>query len=318
MVTADLFDGVEQVVSQTSLSGASSILGDRAWTGFADNGDVDQGQKMARAKGKKSAPEPEIILERTQISSVIFGLVMVVALIVAGAAMLGGSLSQMGKRWGSAMDGVSRSVGLSVGTVEVIGLEHVPAVARDVKSAAMIEPGENMFRADPHAIRRRVEGTQLVTKVRVYRLWPDTVMIYANAAEPTALWNDGERWAVVDSLGRLMSRVRASDHLTLTKAVGVGAPEAVPALETAFSIAPSLRDETDFARRVASRRWDLVLKSGAVMKLPVDEHLTDSMEFFATVGTAAELTRRPLSVIDLRIGGQVFLTPAAKPMEGAA
>ena len=273
---------------------------------------------MARAKGKKSAPEPEVILERTQISSVIFGLVMVVALIVAGAAMLGGSLSQIGKRWGSAMDGVSRSVGLSVGTVEVIGLEHVPAIARDVKFAAMIEPGENMFRADPHAIRRRVEGTQLVTKVRVYRLWPDTVMIYANAAEPTALWNDGERWAVVDSLGRLMTRVRATDHAELTRAVGIGAPEAVPVLETAFEIAPSLRSETDYARRVASRRWDLVLKSGAVMKLPVDEHLTESMEFFATVGTSAELARRPLSVIDLRIGGQVFLTPAVKPAEGAA
>ena len=122
---------------------------------------------MPRAKGKKSAPEPDIVLERTQISSVIFGLVMVVALIVAGAAMLGGSLSQVGQRFGSAMDGASRSVGLSVDTVEVIGLEHVPALARQVKASAMIEPGENMFRADPHIIRRRVEDTRLVTKVRV-------------------------------------------------------------------------------------------------------------------------------------------------------
>ena len=172
---------------------------------------------MPRASGKNSNSDADIILERTQISSVIFGLVMVVAMIVAGAAMLGGSLSQIGKRWGSAMDGASRSIGLSVDTVEVIGLEHVPAVARQIKAAAMIEPGENMFRADPHTIRRRVEDTRLVAKVRVYRLWPDTVMIYAHAAEPTALWNDGERWTVVDSLGRLMPKVRAGTIETWSK-----------------------------------------------------------------------------------------------------
>ncbi len=273
---------------------------------------------MPRAKGKKSAPEPDMVLERTQISSVIFGLVMVVALIVAGAAMLGGSLSQIGKRWGSAMDGASRSVGLSVETVEVIGLEHVPAVARQIKSAAMIEPGENMFRADPHIIRRRVEDTQLVTKVRVYRLWPDTVMIYAHAAEPTALWNDGEAWTVVDSLGRVMPRARAIDHSDLTKAIGKGGPAAVPALEKAFAIAPELRGQVNYARRVADRRWDLVLKSGAVMKLPTDERLAASLLFFAEIEPVAELAHRPVSIIDLRVAGRAFLTPKTDHVGGAA
>lgn len=273
---------------------------------------------MPRAKGKKSAPEPEIVLQRTQISSVIFGLVMVVALIVAGAALLGGSLSQMGKRWGSAMDGVSRSVGLSVDTVEVIGLEHVPEMARQIKSAAMIEPGENMFRADPHLIRRRVESTRLVTKVRVYRLWPDTVMIYAHAAEPTALWQSGEDWAVVDSLGRLMPKARPSDHLDLVKAIGAGAPEAIPALEQAFEQAPVLRDEVHYAERVSSRRWNLVMRSGAVLKLPADEQIERSLDFLTRMEPTAELTRRPLSAIDLRIAGRVFLTPRADASERAA
>jgi len=273
---------------------------------------------MPRAKGKKKDPEPEIYLERTQASSVIFGLVMVVAMIVAGAAMLGGSLSQMGQRWGSAMDGASRSVGLSVDTVEIIGLEHVPAVARQIKSAAMVEPGENMFRADPHTIRRRVEETRLVANVRVYRLWPDTVMIYADAAEPTALWNDGENWTVVDSLGRLMPRVRPQDHLELVKSVGVGGPEAVPALDKAFAMMPSLREEVDHARRVAGRRWDLVLKSGALVKLPNDESIAPSLLSFARLDEAGELTRRPLAEIDLRVTGRVFLTPTQEQMGGAA
>lgn len=260
-------------------------------------------------KGKKAAPEPEIYLERTQISSVIFGLVMVVAMIVAGAALLGGSLSQMGKRWGGAMDGVSRSIGLSVDTVEVIGLEHVPATARQIKTAAMIEPGENMFRADPHVIRRRVEDTSLVANVRVYRLWPDTVMIYADAAEPTALWNDGERWSVIDSMGRIMTKARPADHMTLVKSIGAGGPEAVPVLEKVFALMPELKTETDHARRVTGRRWDLVLRSGAVVKLPNDEDIVAGVMGFARIDDASELTLRPLKAIDLRVAGRVFLTP---------
>ena len=273
---------------------------------------------MPRAKGKKKVQEAEVYLEPTQISSVIFGLVMVVAIIVAGAAMLGGSLSQVGQRWGSAMDGASRSVGLSVDTVEVIGLEHIPAVARQVKSAAMVEPGENMFRADPHLIRRRVEDTQLVTNVRVYRLWPDTVMIYADAAEAAALWNDGERWSVVDSMGRIMPKARPQDHLNLVKSIGTGGAEAVPVLDTVVTAMPDLLVEIDHARRVAGRRWDLVLRSGAIVKLPTDERIASSLNTFARMENAGELTRRPLASIDLRVEGRVFLTLNNNSMGGAA
>lgn len=264
---------------------------------------------MSKVKGRKAPPEPEVYGSDTSISSVIFGLVMVVAMIVAGAALLGGSLSKAGQRWGSAMDGISRSVGLSVGTVEVIGLEHQPSTAREIKIAAMIEPGENMFRADPHVIRRRVEDTRLVSNVRVYRLWPDTVMIYADAAEPSALWHNGEDWAVVDNLGRLMTRAKPADNPSLVKSVGEGAPEAVPALNTAFADMPELTAYIDHAKRVAGRRWDLVLNTGTIVKLPSDEDLKDGIAMFARLEKAGELTRRPLQAIDLRVPGRVFLTP---------
>lgn len=266
---------------------------------------------MPKVKGRKAAPEPEYYGSDTSISSVIFGLVMVIALIVAGAALLGGSLSKAGQRWGGAMDSVSRSVGLSVDTVEVIGLEHIPATARQIKMAAMIEPGENMFRADPHAIRRRVEDTRLVANVRVYRLWPDTVMIYADAAQPSALWHNGEDWAVVNSLGRLMPRAKAADHASLVKSVGTGAPEAVPALDKALSVMPDLMTKVAHARRIAGRRWDLVLTTGATVKLPSDEALAEGMLMFARLEKAGDLTRRPLAAIDLRVPGRVFLTPVS-------
>ncbi len=262
-----------------------------------------------RTRTRKKEPEPEYFHERTQASSVIFGLVMVVAMIVAGAALLGGSLAQVGQRWASTMDGASRSIGLSVDSIEIVGLEHVPVIARAVESAAMIAPGENMFRADPHTIRRRIEETRMVANVRVYRLWPDTVMIYADAAQPTALWFDGDDWAVVDSLGRQMRGQRASDHLDLIKSVGVGAPDAIPALHTALQSLPDFVGQIEVARRIAERRWDIELKNGALVRLPADEDLATGIASLARANAEGALTRRALAAIDLRVAGRIFLTP---------
>lgn len=272
-------------------------------------------------KVKKTAPEPDFHEARTQVSSVIFGIVMVIAIIVAGAALLGGSLAKAEQRWANAADAVSRSMGLSVDYVEVRGLENAnPNVQRSVRMAARIEPGENMFRADPHQIKTRVEDTQLVTNVRVYRHWPDTVMIYADPAQPSALWFNGEGWAVVDSLGRLMVSVQAGDHADLVKTVGAGAPEALPQLSEALRHMPELEGRIKVARRVAARRWNLELLSGAVVKLPTDETLSEGMKSFARMEAEGRLTQRPLAAIDLRVVGKVYLTPnsAAGRVEEAA
>ncbi|MEM8616998.1 MAG: FtsQ-type POTRA domain-containing protein [Pseudomonadota bacterium] len=259
--------------------------------------------------------------DRTQVSSVIFGLVMVAAIIVAGAALLGGSLSKASQRWGHALDATARGVGLAVDHVEVVGLEHVPATARQVKIAAMVEEGENMFRADPHRIRSRIENSRLVANVRVYRLWPDTVMIRADAAEPVALWLDGGTWRVVDSLGRTMPRLKATDHGHLIKTVGENALDGVPALETALGAMPGLAERVAIADRISSRRWTLQLTDGPLVHLPPDEALADSIAHLARLDAATALSHRDVEKIDLRVPGRVFLTAGSQrqdPEEEAA
>ncbi|MEM1087828.1 MAG: FtsQ-type POTRA domain-containing protein [Pseudomonadota bacterium] len=266
---------------------------------------------MPKVKGGKSAPEPEVYGEANQISSVIFGLVMVIAMIVAGAALLGGSLSVAGQRFGGAMDGAARSVGLSVDVIEVVGLEHVPATARSVRTAAMIERGENMFRADPHRIQKRIQDTGLVKSVNVYRMWPDTVIIRADAAEATALWYNGENWAVIDSLGRQMTRKDPGNHAFLLKTTGPCAPEAIPALATALSGYSDLISQIDLAKRVASRRWDLQMTSGLIIRLPDDERLEAAIPRLMTAHRRGQVLSRALAAIDLRVHGQMVMTPLA-------
>jgi cell division protein FtsQ len=245
--------------------------------------------------------------EEVRVSSVLFGIVLLVAIVVATAAWMGGSMSQVQSRFAGLVDDGARMAGVSVNDVSVIGLEADPVLADDVRDAAMIEPGENMFRADPHLIRRRVEATQKVLNVRVHRLWPDQIVIIAEAAEPVAVWHDGRRWAVVDGLGRVIPGARASDHTRLVKLAGAGGADAAPKLAELLGEHKELSDRVAIATRVAGRRWDMRLVTGVTVRLPEDAALESALSRLAQLETRTALSERPLAQVDLSHQGRVYL-----------
>lgn len=275
--------------------------------------------KVRRKKPVKKVEEHVVLDDHTDASTILFGVVMVCSILIAGAALLGGSMSHVSKRWGSAIDGLASSVGLSVTKVETVGLEHDPATARNIEMAAMIEEGENMFRADPHIIRSRVEATNLVTNVRVYRLWPDTVIIRADSAQPAAVWETEGKQVVIDNLGRIMGQARAIDYPELIRVQGETVIDAVPVLAEALSLAPEFSSRAVSATRVSGRRWDVELASTKTVRLPSDEDLAATLLAFETRENTAKLAQRNVSVIDLRVPGRIYLRMAASPeiKEGA-
>ncbi|WP_273185033.1 cell division protein FtsQ/DivIB [Hyphomonas adhaerens] len=268
------------------------------------------------AKKRKREPVTfvdEVTGEEVRVSSVLFGFVMLIAIIVALAAWMGGSMSQIESRFAGFIDDTARMAGVSVNEVSVLGLEQDPGLQQEIRAAAMIEPGENMFRADPYIIRRRVEGTHKVLNVRVHRLWPDQVVIIADAAEPVAVWHDGKEWTVVDGLGRVIPDERAGDHPDLVRVAGRGAPEAAPALVTALADAPDVTGDLAIATRINDRRWDMRLISGATVRLPEDVELTAALGRLTDLQVRTALMQRPLKMIDLRNAGRVYLGPVNPP-----
>lgn len=247
-----------------------------------------------------------------RISSVLFGITMLVAIVVATAAWMGGSLSQIENKFAGFMDNSARSMGISVQDVSVLGLQQDPLLARDVRDAAMIEPGENMFRADPHLIKRRIESTKKVLNVRVHRLWPDQIVILADAAEPVAQWHDGEKWTVIDGLGRIMPDVYAEDYNHLVRLAGRGAPDAAPQLVEALADTPELSAKIAIASRVSDRRWDLRAVSGTSIRLPDDDDLAAALTRLERLELTRRLSERDLATVDMRSEGRIYLSPNAR------
>jgi len=260
------------------------------------------------SRSRKRAAEVEYEPEQASVTSILFGLMMVTALIVAGAAFMGGSLSKIETRFANAIDGAARTVGLSVDYISVVGVEG--DLADSVRMAAMIEPGENMFRADPHVIRKRVEATRRVVNVQVYRLWPDQIQIHAYAAEPVALWSNGQRWAVVDMLGREMVGADIGAHATLVKLTGQGGSDAAPTLMTALKATPALKARIAIAERIENRRWDVTFDSGVTVSLPLDADLPEAIGRLAALQQTRKILDRPVKSLDLRLKDRIFIKPA--------
>ncbi len=248
--------------------------------------------------------------EEVQASSVLFGLAILTALIVAAAAWMGGSLSQLERRAGHMLDSAARSTGLAVQYVSVEGVSE--EIADELRFAALVEPGENMFRADPYLVRERIEATGRVVNVQVHRFWPDHILILADAVEPVALWQDpakqDAKWAVIDGLGRVMAEdaARQSD---LVRVVGKGADEAAPSLAAALEEFPVLAARVDRAQRVSEERWDLKFDTGVIAQLPRDTAQGQAIRRLAFLDRDTEILDRPVRRIDMRHAEQVFLSP---------
>ncbi|MEM1105384.1 MAG: cell division protein FtsQ/DivIB [Pseudomonadota bacterium] len=262
---------------------------------------------------RHAAPEPSFVDEDVSVSSVVFGLAMIVALIVAAAALMGGSLSKAENRLANTSDGLARSLGVSVSSVRVVGLEHDPVLEADVRAAAMVEPGETMFRADPHRVRARVLGTRQVVNVRVLRLWPDQIVIMADPAEPLALHQRGQDWAVIDTLGQAMAGVDAEDYTHLPRLAGNGAPQAAMELLVHFDQAPELASQVVLAERVDSRRWNLHLDGGSVVLLPRDAGMGGALHTLGRLIRTAPAAAEHAARLDMRDANRAYILPAERP-----
>jgi len=265
------------------------------------------GGKASKGRGRHAVIDDR---EEVQASSILFGLAILTALIVAAAAWMGGSLSQLERRAGHLLDSAARSTGLAVQYVSVEGVSD--EIADDLRFAALVEPGENMFRADPHLVRDRIEATGRVVNVQVHRFWPDHILILADAVEPVAVWRNpaakDTKWAVVDGLGRVM-REQPDTQSGLVRVVGEGADRAAPILAAALEEFPQLSARLDWAERVSEERWDLKFDTGVIAHLPRDTSQGQAIRRLAFLDRDTEILNRPVRRIDMRHAEQVYLSP---------
>ena len=83
---------------------------------------INRNQTVPKRRREPITFVDEVTGEEVRASSVLFGLVMLIAIVVATAAWMGGSMSQIENRFAGFMDDSARMMGVSVNEVSVLGL----------------------------------------------------------------------------------------------------------------------------------------------------------------------------------------------------
>lgn len=191
---------------------------------------------------------------------------------------------------------LAANAGYRLDNLYVEGREYTDADV--VRGIINMEKGDPLFDFDPQTARDLLTRVSWVKDVRVERQLPNTIYIEITERQPLALWQENGKVRVIDRDGVVLTNnIDAFPHLPLV--VGPKANTQAADLLASLSAEPDLMKRIESATWIGTRRWDLALKGGVVVKLPEDNV---GLALKKLVDTAAndQLLDKNIDLVDLR------------------
>ncbi len=157
-------------------------------------------------------------------------------------------------------------MGFVLNQVDVHGAP--PEARADILRSAGLSKGQPILGLNLDDLRKHIETGGWVKEAKVVRLLPDTLIIAVVPRTPLAVWQHLGRTRVVDSEGKVIGDADAGRFPDLPLVVGEGADQEAAAILPLLRGRPKLMAQLDALIRVDNRRWDLRLKTGAIIQLP--------------------------------------------------
>lgn len=218
------------------------------------------------------------------------------------------------------LTGIGESIGragFAVKRVDVVGIHNMDSAP--VYQIALGQESRAMPLVDVGEIREQLLQYGWVKDARVSRRLPDTLVVDIVERTPTALWQDSDRLALIDSEGVVIDRVAVTQMPDLPLLIGPGANLRGPELDRLLDVAPTLKPQLLSASWVGGRRWDLTLQTGEVIALPEgEEEAKAAFGKFADLDKSTGLLGRGLVRFDLRLPGRMIVRLPKAPGEAAS
>lgn len=186
----------------------------------------------------------------------------------------------------------------------------------EIRTALALDGKQSHLTLDIGALARRLEALAWVDKAAVQRLLPDGVAVSLRERVAVAVWRGPTEDLLIDANGRRLSAIPRGADTGLPVLTGAGAGPAAPAILPLLSTHSEIRRRLVETRRIADRRWTLVLASGALVHLPSDGMAATIAWLDSQAKTG--LLDLALEAIDLRVNGRLVLRERTAAVEPAA
>ncbi len=196
-----------------------------------------------------------------------FAVLMVLALLTVimatgnRAQILGGSVV-------SFVDHRIAGLGINVQNVRLEGVVNTDPAWSDITNKLNVHRGDPLALMDLGAVQKSVENVGWVKQASVRRQFPNLLVITIVQRPRLAVWQYQGKDTVIDDQGQVIPEAHAVNFLNLPLVVGEGANETAADILELMNARPALMQKTYALVRVNTRRWDIHLKNGAIIKLP--------------------------------------------------
>lgn len=175
---------------------------------------------------------------------------------------------------------MSSSCGFCLSKVIICGAKSAPK--NQLREAVNIPIGTSIFSETPHDIKKNLEMIPWVKKAHVERWLPSTIFIKIEERRPIAIWHEH---GLVGDDGEIIECDKSEYPKEMLIIAGPEAPIYFPALLPVLQKFESKIPKIQAAIFLRSRRWDIVLANGCVVKMQEDgeeeslRELIDNMEY---------------------------------------
>ena len=186
--------------------------------------------------------------------------------------------------------------------------------AEDVLAALDVTRGTPILAIDVAEARAALEALPWVKAAQVERRLPNTVHVVIHEREAYALWQQGNRYTLVDREGHPIVSVPEADR-SMKVIVGADAPQHAAKLFTELDTAPELAARVRAAVRVSGRRWNIYLdtfEGGIAVRLPEND-LQAAWTRLAELERTSKILERDLAFIDLRLPDRLIVRLRTDP-----
>jgi cell division protein FtsQ len=206
---------------------------------------------------------------------------------------------------------VAAKAGFEVKRVEITGMDRVDQLK--VYDIVLAEKDRAMPLVDIEQIRADLIDYGWIKDVRVTRRLPDTLVVDIIERKPTAVWQRGGVFSLIDDQGTELEKISQDEIGKLPVINGEGAAGQVVALGKLLDSAQSLKDQVAGASWVGNRRWDLRFKTGETLSLPEGDKLAaQALVNFTRMDGVHRLLGRDIIHFDLRDPDRAYMRRAAK------
>ncbi|NDW03297.1 FtsQ-type POTRA domain-containing protein [Jiella sp. 40Bstr34] len=226
----------------------------------------------------------------------------VLAFAVVGGAVVYGVTT--GGHTGAVLDGLGQPLGFSIEKVAVHGNSETSEI--DVLQALWQTGSQTLLSLDPTEARQTLESMPWIDRASVSKIFPDRVTIDLDEHRPYAIWQTDRSFYVVNREGKKIVPYVPGRFDALPVVVGNGAAGAAAGIVDEMEGFPEFRARVRAYVRVGSRRWDIEMKNGVVIRLPEDKPL-EAVAQVVRMDKENTLLERDIAMVDMRLSDRVVV-----------